>query len=206
MAAVQKDPRATAARQEGVGLAVPVDGQVLDGHVAHIVAAQHGESALGDGAVRHQVIRQQRLGQVEHVPLDRHDARHRHVKAARAVVAHGDAAAGDKPGGIGHRHLLLAIVAVEHQGRGDAVIRPQDDIGAGALHVDAAAQVQRIAHGVEARADLDDALSEPADIVHRRLQRAVVGAHDIRSSLSDGDPWHATHGSPSVSGGVSAAF
>src|SRR6185369_1575026 len=48
-------------------------------------------------------------------------------------------------------------------------------------------QVQRIAHRVSARSNLDSAAAERRDVVHRGLQRAVVRADQIRVRLADGD-------------------
>ena len=50
-------------------------------------------------------------------------------------------------------------------------------------------QVQRIAHRVSARPNLDSAAAQRRDVIDRCLQCAVVRADEVSAALADGDAW-----------------
>jgi hypothetical protein len=85
-----------------------------------------------------------------------------------------------------HGRLFL-VVAIAHQRRRDHIGLPQNRLAFDAAHRHVRTQVQRIAHRVSARSNLDSAAAERRDVVHRGLQRAVVRADQVRVRLADGD-------------------
>ena len=88
---------------------------------------------------------------------------------------------------IGDRDLFLAKIAVDGQRRFGGVRLAQDGFPRSATNDDLRAQVERIAHEVFARANLHDAAAEPRDIIHRRLERAIIRAQEIRVGLAHRD-------------------
>ncbi len=158
-----------------------------------MIAADHGKDRRGLGVVAHHAVGHQGFVDRERVtPLSR-DAGHGGVEPAGVVVPDRHAIAHRKARRILDGDLLFAEVAVEGQ-RGHGAWRlSQDGLSLDAANGDVGAQVQRIAHEVLARADLDEPASETCDVVDGRLKHAVVGADQIGVLSADRDAGRLVH-------------
>ena len=88
---------------------------------------------------------------------------------------------------IDQRDLFLAVIAIQRQRRRGRVGFAKDRPALASAHRDEGTEMQRIMHEKFAFPDFDNAPAQTRDVVHSRLQRAIVRADDVRGPMSDGD-------------------
>ena len=115
------------------------------------------------------------------------------MESARLIVPDRDAVTDVESVGIDQRDLFLAVIAIQSQRRRCRVGFAKDRPALASAHRDEGTEVQRIVHEKFAFTDFNNAPAQTRDVIHSRLQRAIVRADDVRIAKPDGDAWAHDH-------------
>src|SRR6185503_15453481 len=113
------------------------------------------------------------------------DAGDRGMEPAGLAVPDGDAVTGLKPIGVYYSNLFFAVITIQRQRRRSRFGLAENGPALDSAHGDEGAEMQRIVHDKFARANLDGASTQASDVIHGRLQCAIVGADDVRVAQAD---------------------
>ena len=166
----------------------------LDADALQVVAADDGKGRGGRGVVADHAVGIQGPVDRKDIAVAAGDPRDGGVEVVFLRTPDCHATADIESLRVFDGNLLLAEVAIDGQRRDDTVGLAKDCFVGRAADSDEGPQVKGIAHEVVARADLDGTAAKPGDIVHGRLQGAVVAAEDVGLGLADFDQREILHG------------
>ena len=184
-AAIEKNAGASTAVEIDIFILVPFDDQVFHTRAFEVVAADDRENCRGLGLVGRHAIGIERRVDGKRVAAAPGNAGHRGVKSARVAVPDRHAVTDLEAVGMDQGNLFFAVIAIQRQQRRGRFGFAENGLAFGSLHSDEGTEMQRIVHDKFACANFDGASAQARDVIHGRLQGAIVGADYVRVAQTD---------------------
>ena len=135
--------------------AVALNNEVLDPHSVQVISADHREHRSRFGPITDRAIGIQRMVHRQRGPVASNDAGDRHMKAGKPAAPNGHSTTDVESLWIGNGDLFLPKITIGGEHPLDSVRFAENGFPRRALNSDVRAQMQRIAHKVFSRTDLD---------------------------------------------------